>query len=156
MDKKDDLLIFLSKDFNIEENFFDKISEKLGITLEETLNLTLELKNEGKIKRIAPILRHEKTDFQFNVMVAWKINSNQEEEFLKSVMKSPLISHIYKRKTQKDWDLNLFTMIHSKSQEEINKIINNIKSKFLVEKIEILPTKKQFKKTSPDLEKLLK
>ena len=113
-------------DLPIEREPFAKVIDELDIdydTLFDTLN---ELQEAGVMRRFAAILNHRKAGFNANAMVVWDVDAEKGEEIGKKAAEFSAVSHCYLRPKYPNWPYNLFTMVHGKTTEETNAIIDSI------------------------------
>lgn len=127
---------------------FKVIAERLGIEEEELIQKTKEMKEKGLIRRFGAAVRHRKIGFVANAMVVWIVPRERVEEVGKIMASFPEVTHCYERPTSDKWPYNLFTMIHGKSNQECEKIIEEIASKTQIQDYHILYSIKELKKTS--------
>lgn len=155
MDPVDEkILMVLSGDIEICPNIYEAAAEKVGVPQKEFLKRLNILHEKGYIKRISPILMHRKTEYQYNAMVVMKFELTNKERFIQSMLKIKNISHIYERKTYEQWPYNVYAMVHGRSQREVDDIVQMITHGSIPH--EVLYTKREFKKISPDLNYFLK
>ncbi|WXR60402.1 hypothetical protein WG909_08740 [Peptostreptococcaceae bacterium AGR-M142] len=157
IDKIDkDIINIMCKDIPIRKDLYDYIANKLGISKLEFLDRLKRLNKKGILKRISPIMYHYKTKYKYNVMTVWKLEDNDKEEFLKNILSFDMISHVYEREAKEGFDYNMYAMIHSSNEDEIFNIVDKIKRLKGIAKYDLLFTKKELKKTSPDYGQILK
>jgi len=113
-------------DIEITAEPFKKIVEELDISYEEFFTILEELKEAGVMRRFAAILNHRKAGFNANAMVVWDIEEEKGEEMGKRAAEFSAVSHCYLRPKYHNWPYNLFTMVHGKTTEETNAIIQEM------------------------------
>lgn len=150
-----DIINIMCKDLEIRKDLYSYIANKVGISQEQLIKRLQRLNKEGILKRVSPIMYHYKTKYKYNVMTVWKVKDNHKEEFLKKLLSFDKISHIYEREAKKDFDYNMYAMIHSSNEEDISNIVNKIKKLNGILSYDLLFTKKELKKTSPDYGEIL-
>ncbi len=107
---------------------FKEVVSQLGISYDEFFEILNELKDAGIMRRFAGILNHRKAGFNANAMVVWDIDENRAEEMGERASQFSAVSHCYLRPKYPNWPYNLFTMVHGKTAEETNEIIQEIAS----------------------------
>lgn len=113
------------------------------------LNLIRKMKNDGSIRRFGASIKHQKTGWNHNAMVAWKIDAIFIDEIGEQAAKHPSISHCYHRPTTaSDWPYTLYTMIHGKNKGDCEKVIEQLKNETILNEYAILESLKELKKTS--------
>ena len=101
----------------------------------------------GKIRRFAAIVSHQKLGFSHNALIAWE-KSSLSRKLSCQLRNKDQISHIYLRKSSRLWPFGFYTMLHAKSQRELNALITGL-SKLMDDcAYKVLNTLKEFKKTS--------
>jgi DNA-binding Lrp family transcriptional regulator len=81
-------------------------------------------------------------------MVAWAVPDARIEKTGKVLARFREVTHCYQRKPQKDWQYNLYTMIHGSNPDECYRIAERMSRAAKVEDYLLLFSKKEFKKTS--------
>jgi len=80
--------------------------------------------------------------------VAWKVKEDKIESVGKSMARFREVTHCYQRQTHKDWDYNLYTMIHGEDEGKCYEIAEKISRKVGVKEYVLLFSEREFKKTS--------
>ena len=138
----------LQGDIPIEKEPFKKIAGELGLDEDELLAKLKEMEEEGMLRRVGAILRHREVGFEANAMVAWQVPDSKIEEVGKIMAGFEEASHVYLRPSYPEWPYNLFTMIHSTSKEECERIIEEMSKASGIEDYKYLYSTKEYKKTS--------
>jgi len=105
---------------------FEQIIKDLDITYETFFNVLKELQEAGVMRRFASILNHRKAGFSANAMVVWDVDEANGEAIGESAAAFSAVSHCYLRPKYANWPFNLFTMVHGKTTEETNGIIDDM------------------------------
>ncbi|MFA6137008.1 MAG: Lrp/AsnC family transcriptional regulator [Sulfurimonas sp.] len=113
-------------DIEIVAEPFKKIVEELGIDYNRLFEILQQLQEAGIMRRFASILNHRKAGFSANAMVVWDVNEEQGNEIGERAAAFSAVSHCYLRPKYPNWQYNLFTMVHGKSMEETNGIIEEM------------------------------
>ncbi|MEA2111254.1 MAG: Lrp/AsnC family transcriptional regulator [Campylobacterota bacterium] len=125
---------------------FKKIIEELDINYERFFSILIELQEAGIMRRFASILNHRKAGFNANAMVVWNVNEANGEVIGEKAAAFSAVSHCYLRPKYANWPYNLFTMVHGKTTEETNGIIEEM-SKEIESKAHMpLYSSREFKK----------
>lgn len=141
--KEKKVLQYLIEGIPLSERPFLEIAKKLGLKEEEVLEIIKNLLKKKIIRRLGITLRHNLAGIKGNAMVAWKVPEEKIEEIGQYLSKLSYVSHCYIRKTYKDWNYNLYTMIHGKNKREVIKKIKEISEKFHLKEFQVLFTKKE-------------
>jgi DNA-binding Lrp family transcriptional regulator len=145
----------ISGDMPLSPEPFKRVAHAVGISVEEVLVRLKRMSDEGALKRIAPILYHQKTTFTKNALTIWAIDERDVERVAAFFVSFTHISHVYERETCAEWPYNLYGMIHAKSDEELESVIGQIKEHVGNVPFKVITTLKEWKKTSPNLAYLL-
>ena len=113
-------------DIAIESEPFKHIIEELNIDYDTFFSILKELQEAGIMRRFASILNHRKAGFNANAMVVWDVNEDKGESIGETAAAFSAVSHCYLRPKYQNWKYNLFTMVHGKTTEETNGIIEEM------------------------------
>jgi siroheme decarboxylase len=135
-------------DIPITDRPFLDIARKIGISEETLLNTLKSLNDKGMIRRFGATLRHQKSGFEANAMVAWKVEEDRIDAVGRLMASSGRVSHCYRRNPTREWEYNLYTMIHAKDESSCMEIARNLAEKAGLDKYTLLFSRKELKKTS--------
>jgi len=116
----------LQKDISIVKEPFKEAIEKLNMRYERFFEIANILKDAGVMRRFATILNHRKAGFGANAMSVWVVPEEKGEEIGRQMAEFSAVSHCYLRPSYPNWPYNLFAMIHGKSQEECDSLIEEM------------------------------
>ena len=133
-------------DIEIKSEPFREIVEKLDIGYDTFFNILKELKDSGMMRRYAAILNHRKAGFNANTMVVWGVDEDIAESEGKKAAAFSAVSHCYLRPKYPNWPYNLFTMIHGKTKDDTNGVINSIAKEIQHNSYRPLYSTREFKK----------
>ena len=136
----------LQKDINIIEEPFAEITDALGISHEKLFKIADELKDAGVMRRFATILNHRKAGFGANAMSVWSVPQEQGEEIGRQLAEFSAVSHCYLRPRYPNWPYNLFAMVHAKTQEECDSLIEEMAAETGLQDYSKLYSTREFKK----------
>ncbi|MCD6585835.1 MAG: Lrp/AsnC family transcriptional regulator [Desulfobacteraceae bacterium] len=142
------IIALVQGDLPVDKYPYRVIAEKVGTDEETVLSVLRDLNDRGIIRRFGATLRHQKTGFTANAMVAWRVDEDRAEEVGKRMASFDQVSHCYRRNPAKDWPYNLYTMVHAADETACRKIVATISEKTAVVDYEILFSRKELKKTS--------
>jgi DNA-binding Lrp family transcriptional regulator len=135
-------------DIPIVERPFLEIAQKLEISEDILLETLQSLCDRGIIRRFGATLRHQKSGFEANAMVAWQVEEDRIDAVGKKMAASRHISHCYRRNPAPDWHYNLYTMIHAKDEASCLEIARKLSEKTSVKTYTVLFSREELKKTS--------
>ena len=125
------------------------IAHETGVDEAEVIALLTRLKHEGAIRRFGASIKHQKTGWTHNVMVAWRVDEALADAAGELAARHPNISHCYYRPSSApDWPYALFTMIHARSAEECLDVIASLRRETGLDEYAALESLKELKKTS--------
>jgi len=116
----------LQKDIEITPEPFKAAIKKLGLSYETFFEIANELKESGVMRRFATILNHRKAGFGANAMSVWVVPEDKAEAIGKEMAEFSAVSHCYLRPSYPNWPYNLFAMVHAKTQEECDSLIEEM------------------------------
>ena len=116
----------LQKDIEITPEPFKAAIKKLGLSYETFFEIANEFKESGVMRRFATILNHRKAGFGANAMSVWVVPEDKAEAIGKEMAEFSAVSHCYLRPSYPNWPYNLFAMVHAKTQEECDSLIEEM------------------------------
>ncbi|WP_456401538.1 siroheme decarboxylase subunit alpha [Hydrogenimonas sp.] len=141
-----EMIRWLQKDIEATAEPFAPIVESLGIDYETLARETERMKKAGLMRRFASILYHRKAGFTANAMVVWKVPEERAEAIGETVAAYSAVSHCYLRPVFPNWPYPLFSMVHGKSREEVEKIVTEMAEEIGVREYSYLYSTREFKK----------
>ncbi len=133
-------------DLPLQKNPFSIYSKKLGIPQEDIVNKLKQFKEEGFMRRFAGILNHRKAGFKANGMVVWKVPEDRVDQIGKILASYKAVTHCYLRTTNQYWQYNLFSMVHGKTEKEVQEVVKSMVNETGIDDYHILYSTKEFKK----------
>lgn len=125
------------------------IAREVGTDEETVLALLRRLKEDGAIRRFGASIKHQKTGWSHNAMVAWIADEKDSDAIGEKAARNPRISHVYYRPTSAaDWPYTLYTMVHGRSAEECQDVIDELRRETALDEYAVLDSLKELKKTS--------
>lgn len=142
------ILSQVEQGFKLEKRPFLRIAKELNVTEEEVIATIRKCLDAGTIRRLGAAVRPTSLGHTVNALVAWAVPSNRLEEIGNAFAQRQEISHCYDRACPPDWDWNLFTMIHSTSEDHLQLLLDELKFQFNLTSYSIFRTERELKKTS--------
>lgn len=137
----------LQKDLSIEPRPFDALAENIGVSTEELLRAGRDLLERKQMRRFAAVLYHRKAGFRFNGMGVWAVPEEKADEVGMKMASFKAVSHCYLRPTYPDWPYSIFTMVHGRTKEECEAILQSIEEETGIHERDVLYSTKEYKKT---------
>ena len=144
-----DVIRAVQGDLPLEPRPFAKAAASLATTDEVIVRDLEHLRETGRLRRIAGILRHRAAGFSANGMVVWDVPDDRIDEVGTAMASYSAISHCYQRPRNDGWPYNLFTMIHARSREACDAFVHELAEAHSIARFEVLYSSTEYKKTRP-------
>ena len=103
---------------------------------------------ERKImRRFSAVLYHRKAGFRANAMGVWNVPEERVEEVGNAFAQYQAVSHCYQRPTYEDWPYSIFSMVHGRSVEECENLLDAMAEETGITERESLYSTREYKKT---------
>ena len=142
------IIASIQDDIGITERPYLEIAEELGVSENTLLEKLKDLCDRGVIRRFGATIRHQKSGFEANAMVAWMVAEDRIDEVGQQMASFKAVSHCYRRNPTDDWPYNLYTMIHARDEESCREIARKLSTQASVDSYTLLFSRKELKKTS--------
>ena len=125
------------------------MAAQTGSSEEEVLALLRELRECGAIRRFGASIKHQKTGWNHNAMVAWQVDADKVDACGKAAARNPHISHSYYRPSPaEDWPYTFYTMIHGRSEQECLDVVRDLAAAAPLGPYAVLRSLRELKKIS--------
>ena len=141
------LIRLLQEDFPLCEHPFEQLAQQLGTSQEHVMEMTRQLQEEKKLRRISVSLFHVQAGFRVNSMLVWDVPEERLEGVAREAAKLDQVTHCYVRERREKFDYNLYTMVHETSQERFEALKEQLKAMIEPVKYCDLRTVRELKKT---------
>jgi DNA-binding Lrp family transcriptional regulator len=128
---------------------YKDMAQQIGIETSELLAVLKDWKKQGKLRRIGAIVNHFKVGLPAGAMVVWQVESDRIVEVGQVFAGFEEVSHAYQRQTSENWPYNIYTMVHGKSPEDVQRVVKRMSQACGVSNCRILVTEKELKKVPP-------
>ncbi len=136
----------LQRDIAVVEEPFQSSIEKLHMDENTFFALAHALEDAGVMRRFAAILNHRKAGFSANAMSVWSVPEAAGEAIGRQLAEFSAVSHCYLRPKYPDWPYNLFAMVHAKTQEACDALIDEMAAETGLKTYSKLYSTREFKK----------
>jgi DNA-binding Lrp family transcriptional regulator len=137
----------LQEDVPLTARPFDLWGEQFGLSPEELLERAYDLRDRKIMRRFSAVLYHRKAGFRANAMGVWRVPEERIEEVGNAFAQYQAVSHCYERPTYEDWPYALFSMVHGRSVEECEAVLDAMAEETgLTERLSLYSTR-EYKKT---------
>lgn len=142
------ILKFIQGDLPVESRPYQGLARELGLTEAEVVSRINHLKEQGIIRRVGAILRHQKAGFAVNAMTAWKVDVSQADGVGKILAGFDQVSHCYLRQVPPEFGYNLFAMVHAHDEDELDRLVNEMSILTGIDDYCVYHSIKEYKKVS--------
>ena len=144
LDKK--IIIELQNNLPLISQPYKSVAEKIGIKEPDLIYKIKKYLEYKVINRYCVSVNHLKTPFKYNALVTW----NTERALIKNISKLfisfDFVSHCYERILLPQWPYNLYTMVHSTSEDNLTSNINQMIKASNITSYKVLKTIHELKK----------
>jgi DNA-binding Lrp family transcriptional regulator len=105
---------------------FDVLASQAGFATADLLAIARRLLERKQMRRFAAVLRHREAGFAHNCMGVWDVPDERTDEVGAIMAGFDAVSHCYLRPRYEDWPYNIFTMVHGRTQQECNAVLDAI------------------------------
>jgi len=142
------VILALQRDLEIKPRPFKDLADQLGLEEEELLSTIQGLMARGYIRRFGATLRHQKSGYEANALVAWAIPEARLQAIGQKLAAQRAVTHCYARTPAPSWPYNLYTMIHGRTREDCVNIAARMAAEIGIEDYEMLFSETELKKTT--------
>jgi DNA-binding Lrp family transcriptional regulator len=142
------VIALLQTDIPVVQRPFRQMAEKIGISEDQFLDVLTRLNQRGVIRRFGATLKHQKSGFKANAMVAWNVDETKVEQVGTAMAEFDEITHCYRRNPAPGWPYNLYTMVHAGTEPECLALVEKIAATVGENDYTLLFSRKELKKTS--------
>ena len=126
---------------------FKDIAEELSLPEYFVIRTIRTMLREGQMKKLCASLNHRKLGFVYNAMVMWNRKGVTPDTIAALLELSPEITHAYERESLPGLPYTFFTMVHAKTEEDCEIIIECISKSFGMDDYAVLYSERELKKT---------
>lgn len=116
----------LQRDFPLQPRPFDALARGSSIAADELVAAARALMTRGQIRRFAASIQSRKPGFVATAMGVWAVPADRTEEYGARLAQHRAVSHCYLRPVYSDWPYNIYTIVHGRSVDECESIINDL------------------------------
>jgi siroheme decarboxylase len=128
---------------------YEELGRQVGLDEQEVLQRVSCWVESGIIRRFGATVRHQRVGYSANCMVVWKAADDQQADLVGEVFSGfTEVTHCYRRPRFEDWPYTLYTMVHSTSEQGIERTLERMKQASGLTECRGLFSEKEWKKTS--------
>lgn len=128
---------------------YEDMARQIGIETGELLRVLRDWKKQGKLRRMGAVVNHFRIGLSAAAMVAWQAEHERVVEIGKVFTGFKEVSHVYQRRSRRDWPYNIYTMVHGRNPEDVQSVVKLMTRAGGVSNYLILATEKELKKVPP-------
>lgn len=137
----------LQQDLRITLTPYEDWAQDLVCSVEELLAKARSLKERRLMRRFSAVLRHRAAGYDANSMVVWVVPEERIESAGATMATYQAVSHCYQRPTFPDWPYSVFTMIHGRSRDACQQVVEMISEETGLDECAVLWSTKEYKKS---------
>lgn len=138
----------LQGDLPVTARPFRRLAADIDMAEAHFLDIVTGLCRRGVIRRFGATIRHQRSGFSANAMVAWQVPETRVDTVGELFAGYDAVSHCYRRRAARDWPYNLYTMIHAGDAAACHSIAAQMARAAAVDTYRLLFSEKEWKKTS--------
>lgn len=142
------IIAALQGDIPVTPRPYREIAETAGVDEETVISVVKDLYQRGVIRRFGATLRHQKSGFNANAMVAWQVAEALIDDVGEQIAAYDAVTHCYRRDPAPQWPYNLYTMVHASDEDECREIARKISDDIGLSDYTMLFSRRELKKTS--------
>jgi DNA-binding Lrp family transcriptional regulator len=141
----------LQRDLPLQPRPFDVLAKTTGVDADELLDAAKSLLRRGYIRRYSAVVPARKSGFAASAMAVWIVPAGAVDEVGAKMSHNRAVSHCYLRPVYDDWPYNMYTIVHGRSVDECESIINDLAIDSGVEAKQALYPTREYKKARINL-----
>lgn len=145
---REQIIELLQGDLPVLEQPFAAAAEKIGVSEEELLDEIRKMRDEGLIRRVGAVVRHQQAGFRANAMVAFQLPETEAERVGQLLAQSSAVTHCYWRESREEWPYNLYCMVHAVDHPRLDRAVRQLVGIAGCSDYQVLGSIREFKKSS--------
>jgi DNA-binding Lrp family transcriptional regulator len=141
----------LQRDLPLQPRPFEAMARTNGVAADELLASAKSLLKRGYIRRYSAVVQPRKTGFAASAMGVWVVPSAEVDNVATKMSQNKAVSHCYLRPVYDDWPYNLYTIVHGRSVDECESVINDLAIDTGVDAKQALYPTREYKKARINL-----
>ena len=116
----------LQRDLPLQPRPFDVLARTSGIAADELVATARTLQKRGQIRRFSASVAPRKPGFVASAMGVWVVPQDSVDDYAAKLAQHRAVSHCYLRPVYDDWPYNLYTIVHARSVDECESVIQDL------------------------------
>lgn len=134
---------------NASRTPYADMAERIGMDIQDLLNILRMWKDQGKIRRLGAMVNHFQMDMGGGALVVWQVEPERLEDVGHCLAGFKAVSHAYQRPIRPGWPFNLYTMVHGADAQDTEQTVKRMSEACGVRTYRLLITIKELKKVPP-------
>ena len=136
----------MQRDLPLQPRPFDALTRSTGVDADEIITTAKSLLKRGQLRRFTASVVSRKIGFSASAMGVWVVPDDRADELGVKMSQHRAVSHCYLRPVYDDWPYNLYTIVHGRSVDECESIINDLAIDSGIEEKRALYPTREYKK----------
>ena len=98
---------------------YSAIGANIDMPEAEVIERLTRLKQQGLIKRMGVIVKHQQLGYRANAMIVWNVPDDLIKQLGGHISRFSFVTLCYQRPRQPEWPYNLYCMIHGKDKATV-------------------------------------
>jgi len=141
-----DCVRVLQRELPLQPRPFDALAKSSGIAADDLISTAKTLLKRGQMRRFGAAIQVRKPGFSTSAMGVWIVPDADVDDVGAKMSQNRAVSHCYLRPVYNDWPYNLYTIVHGRSIDECESIINDLAIDSGVSEKQALYPTKEYKK----------
>ena len=137
----------LQRDLPLAPRPFELLARQSGDSGDQLLEGARTFQRRQQLRRYSAIVQPRKSSFSASAMGVWSVPERQADEMGTRMAGHKAVSQCYLRPTYEDWPYNLFTIVHGRSVDECESVLNELADETGIRERRALFPMKEFKKS---------
>lgn len=142
------IIACVQEDIAVTRRPYLEMARRLDLPEDQFLQTLQDLCERGVIRRYGATIRHQKSGFSANAMIAWRVDESRIDEVGSRMAAFKQVSHCYRRNPTENWPYNLYTMIHARNETACVETSRQMSIAAGVKDFTLLFSRRELKKTS--------
>jgi DNA-binding Lrp family transcriptional regulator len=147
----------LQRDLPLAPRPFELLGRQSGLAGDDLLSAARQFQKRQQLRRYSAIVQPRKSTFSASAMGVWAVPERDADGVGERMAGHRAVSQCYLRPTYQDWPYNLFTIVHGRSVDECESVLNELADETGIRERQALFPMKEFKKSriayfSPDID----
>jgi len=108
----------------LEPRPFDRWAERLGRTPEAVLDALARWLHAGTLSRFGTVVRHHELGWNANAMTVFDVPDDRVDACGAALARTPGVTLAYRRERAPLWRYNLYCMVHGRSREAVQQLLD--------------------------------